>query len=1068
MDTVDELLKKWDALIEEQRAQATRLEALEAARPLNAYHRKVDDGDHHMQSVEGMEDGVSRGFGYQLNAIDGLRLTRAAWPNNRRLDISGAGLVGPFEYDYLIDKNWATEVAAGRGTEGQQFTTFHGHTFKVYSTIQGAVTNSYSVDGTRMISFLIVGGSYSETVTIDKTQYSSAEHLLFQGAESDNGVVWGNSLSGPAVSLSGTGSQKHYFRNIHLNCLISDYAIRVTTLDNTTIHVEDCLIEGKVSGQFTSSSFRNCEFSGIGFVNEGSEFCGTVLFDHCNFNLAGTMTWAGSGGNDLTFDHCVWGGVSAKIEITAGTWTDVHFNSCTVQTSATKRFLLINATPTISKMIFNGCDLGQPPDDNGCIYLQASGGITRLVVVGCVFSKANAPQYDYIASDDDTPNPTDCIFLGNTFGRDSTGAANYNEEEDAASSSIRGNFDDSVFGPNAPGGIVNYDITGTSNEFYPASSAIGPSTGTEHDHSSPTEGGNTLQPTHELFAVATELTIATGAITATQSHHTIDTEADGSPDDLDTINGLVTNQRYFFRPASDARTVVVKHGTGNILCIGNADITLDDVQDFVWAFSPDGTTVYVGSGAGATGATGSRGATGATGADGADGADGEQGPPGATGATGDAGATGTTGLQGPPGQDGEDGEGEPGPPGPAGAAGASDHGALTGLVPDDDHTQYALLAGRAGGQTLIGGDGASESLTLQGTSHLTTGQIIIATGSPFRPDWVQWDRSNAVLLAAGLSSLTGVQALVIAGSGPNRDVYLHTELENESGGSGLAAYRFGYYSVVPDLRMQWYAADGVPTLSAELDLTNGQLRLPRSGSNAGLKLGGDVLLYRASANVLALDDGDELSILGGIFRLSATSLGALVARAAAGVGTPAAGTRYLFANSSNNDELSVKKSDGSVVSLEAAGITGPMGPPGMDGEDGEQGPPGPPGTGWISHALVFATPAVALTAVTLSFLPTTGLCVGEAGEHGAFKAIRAKAVAGTAGTGVNTILIESDDNPAFSSATELFSILLGTSTEADDATPSNSWPVGENFVRARCSAVGGTAPLEVTVQFFYA
>ncbi|HAM41147.1 MAG TPA: hypothetical protein DCP69_07365, partial [Candidatus Omnitrophica bacterium] len=100
MATLDELLKKWDALIEEQRAHATRLQALEAARPLNAYHRKVDDGDHHMQSVEGMEDAASRGFGYQLNAVDGLRLTRAAWPNNRRLDISGAGLGGPFLWDH--------------------------------------------------------------------------------------------------------------------------------------------------------------------------------------------------------------------------------------------------------------------------------------------------------------------------------------------------------------------------------------------------------------------------------------------------------------------------------------------------------------------------------------------------------------------------------------------------------------------------------------------------------------------------------------------------------------------------------------------------------------------------------------------------------------------------------------------------------------------------------------------------------------------------------------------------------------------------------------------------------
>lgn len=46
---------------------------------------------------------------------------------------------------------------------------------------------------------------------------------------------------------------------------------------------------------------------------------------------------------------------------------------------------------------------------------------------------------------------------------------------------------------------------------------------------------------------------------------------------------------------------------------------------------------------------------------------------------------------------------------------AIDHGNLTGLT-DDDHSQYALLDGRAGGQTLIGGTGNTDSLILQTTS----------------------------------------------------------------------------------------------------------------------------------------------------------------------------------------------------------------------------------------------------------------------------------------------------------------------------------------------------------------
>ena len=55
-----------------------------------------------------------------------------------------------------------------------------------------------------------------------------------------------------------------------------------------------------------------------------------------------------------------------------------------------------------------------------------------------------------------------------------------------------------------------------------------------------------------------------------------------------------------------------------------------------------------------------------------------------------------------------------------------DHGSISGLL-DDDHTQYALLLGRSGGQTLIGGVDASDNLVLDSTSNATKGQIIFAS-----------------------------------------------------------------------------------------------------------------------------------------------------------------------------------------------------------------------------------------------------------------------------------------------------------------------------------------------------
>lgn len=59
-----------------------------------------------------------------------------------------------------------------------------------------------------------------------------------------------------------------------------------------------------------------------------------------------------------------------------------------------------------------------------------------------------------------------------------------------------------------------------------------------------------------------------------------------------------------------------------------------------------------------------------------------------------------------------------------------DHGALGGLS-DDDHSIYALLAGRAGGQSLTGGTGAGENLNLLSTTNPTTGKINLGTASTY-------------------------------------------------------------------------------------------------------------------------------------------------------------------------------------------------------------------------------------------------------------------------------------------------------------------------------------------------
>jgi hypothetical protein len=63
-----------------------------------------------------------------------------------------------------------------------------------------------------------------------------------------------------------------------------------------------------------------------------------------------------------------------------------------------------------------------------------------------------------------------------------------------------------------------------------------------------------------------------------------------------------------------------------------------------------------------------------------------------------------------------------------------DHNSLLGLTVGDVHTQYLLLAGRNGGQTIIGGTGSGDTLVLRSTSNGTKGRVsIVETTSTTNP-----------------------------------------------------------------------------------------------------------------------------------------------------------------------------------------------------------------------------------------------------------------------------------------------------------------------------------------------
>lgn len=90
---------------------------------------------------------------------------------------------------------------------------------------------------------------------------------------------------------------------------------------------------------------------------------------------------------------------------------------------------------------------------------------------------------------------------------------------------------------------------------------------------------------------ATELTIASGAVTAVSSYHILDTEGDAASDDLDTINGGADYAFLVLHTASNSRVVTAKDGTGNLSLAG--DFAMSSISDRLLLLYTGGTWVEV-------------------------------------------------------------------------------------------------------------------------------------------------------------------------------------------------------------------------------------------------------------------------------------------------------------------------------------------------------------------------------------------------------------------------------------------------------------------------------------------
>lgn len=444
-----------------------RLDVLDQARPKNSLRLKPTDGHHHMEPVRLLDDGTDKGFGFELD-FKNSTVVRGTLAENRKFTITPGGGLG-FCYDYFVDELYT-------GTEGATVTIPNStFTFKRYSTIQGAVDDAEGVNGTKALSFLLCG-AFSENVTINMNNIATAENLWFYGIELENGTEWGNSSSGDALTLSGSSGAVLYFDTIRFLCPTSSASVEVA--GTPEMHFERCYFRSAVKGSFSKSSFTDCRFLNLGFLIESGDSPGNVTFDHCFFTVgANGLIWAAAS-DMLVFDHCQFTSTDKPIQITGGAHSNMKFDHCRFfnTTESPGRAFLVNGSVTIKTLTFNNCSFDEPKDSNGAIFFQSFTSILNLSITGgCKFFKDAGVTFPFIVNGHTTAI-INAYIAGNIFGRDGSSQF-YVETEDSAKFSVSGEFDETIFGPNAPAGVVNYSITdnNSTNEFYPPNSAIGTS-----------------------------------------------------------------------------------------------------------------------------------------------------------------------------------------------------------------------------------------------------------------------------------------------------------------------------------------------------------------------------------------------------------------------------------------------------------------------------------------------------------------------------------------------------------------------------------------------------------------
>lgn len=167
---------------------------------------------------------------------DESQRTICVWDGTQWICLTGAG--ADCMYDHLVSPCWADVVAAGKGTEGQTFTSQSNCDFRIWSTLAGAAGAANFSNST---VYLCVG---DHTVTAQLNIFHDSDEVLtFIGAGMERTRIIGTQASGRMLNFSGPASPDAYGIVVKNLSIMADNPIELVRLAAGALSFEDVIFD---------------------------------------------------------------------------------------------------------------------------------------------------------------------------------------------------------------------------------------------------------------------------------------------------------------------------------------------------------------------------------------------------------------------------------------------------------------------------------------------------------------------------------------------------------------------------------------------------------------------------------------------------------------------------------------------------------------------------------------------------------------------------------------------------------------------------------------------------------